>query len=285
MDRLGARRWLAGAGTTVAIAAWLAAQAGPAGAATAIQAQPAALTAPQVPFPAIAVPGKVYQPPARPLTFGMRGPAVTALQQRLNYLHYYCGKPDGVFGWSTLEAVWAFKEVQSGRRIPPHPDIVGQAMQHQLVNPRPPRALRPHGGSSRIEVNKNLEVLVVYRADKVVLISHVSTADETRPDVYGSVTPDGVYRAWEYVPGPVADSTFGGYMYNPVFFIGTTYAIHGMPDPVSTFSYDGVPLNPASHGCVRIPMDVSLVLHTLIRPNPVNGTRVYVLGPQYLRWS
>ena len=274
-DMSGFRAWrtLAGAGAVAAAGTVLGVQAVPAGAAV------------QAPYPAITVPGAVYHPAARTLTLGMRGPAVLALQQRLNYLHYYCGKPDGRFGWDTMEAVWAFKEVQSGRRIPPHPDIVGAAMQAQLAHPRLPRALKPHGGASRIEVNKNLEVLVVYRAGRVVLISHVSTADETRPDVYGSVTPDGTYRAWEYVPGAVPDSRFGGFMYNPVFFIGTTYAIHGMPDPTSTFSYDGVPLNPASHGCARIPMDVSLVLHTLIQVGPVDGTRVYVLGPEYLRWS
>ena len=39
-----------------------------------------------------------------------------------------------------------------------------------------------------------------------------------------------------------------GQMYNPVFFIGTAYAIHG-----DTY----VPLQPVSRGCVRIPMDIA----------------------------
>jgi peptidoglycan hydrolase-like protein with peptidoglycan-binding domain len=42
----------------------------------------------------------------------MRGAAVRALQQRLAQLHYYPGPANGHFGIDTLEAVWAFKEVQ-----------------------------------------------------------------------------------------------------------------------------------------------------------------------------
>jgi lipoprotein-anchoring transpeptidase ErfK/SrfK len=269
--RIGVRRWLAGAASAVALGALALSQAGTTGAATAT----AHLAG---------TPGAAYQPAGQNLTLGSHGPAVKALQRRLNFLHYYVGKVDGEFGWSTMEGVWAFKEVQSGKRIPPNPDVVTARTQRQLANPKQPPVLKPHGGASRIEVNKNLEVLVVYRANKPVLISHVSSADATRPDGNGWVTPDGKYRAWEYMPGCVPDATFGGCIYNPVFFIGTSYAIHGMPDPTSTFSYDGVPLNPASHGCVRIPMDVSLVLHTYIRVGPEHGSPVYILGPQALYW-
>ena len=46
-----------------------------------------------------------------------------------------------------------------------------------------------------------------------------------------------------------------GEMYNPVFFIGTAYAIHGDTE---------VPLAPVSHGCVRIPVDVAAFFHTLV---------------------
>lgn len=211
------------------------------------------------------------------LTLGSSGPAVKALQRRLTALHYYLGKIDGKFGWNTMEAVWAFKEVQWGKRAPQNPDIVGPTMRGQLRNPKLPRAHYPHGGSWRVEVNKNLEVLVVYKHGKITLISHVSSAAYHRPD--GSyITPNGRYRALEYLPGAVPDSTFGGYMYNPVFFIGRSYAIHGMPNPTSTISFDGVPLNPASHGCVRIPMDVSVVFHNYVHPSFSHGTPIYIFG-------
>jgi hypothetical protein len=276
----GARRWLAGIGTAAALGALAIGLAGPAGAASTAKVGAWA----SAHLPGELMPGAVYTPAGQTLTLGSHGAAVKALQQRLNFLKYYAGKPDGKFGWATMEAVWAFKEVQSGKRIPPNPDNVTARTQRQLKNPKRPPVFKPHGGRSRVEVNKNLEVMVIYRSNKVVLISHVSTADASRPDGSGWVTPDGKYRAWRYVPGAVPDSKFGGFMYNPVFFIGGSYAIHGMPDPTSTFSYDGVPLNPASHGCVRVPMDVSLIVHKLVHIGPVHGSPVYILGPQSLYW-
>jgi hypothetical protein len=58
-------------------------------------------------------------------------------------------------------------------------------------------------------------------------------------------------------------------MYNPVFFIGANFAIHGdIP----------IPLQPASHGCVRIPVDVANLLYRQIRISPDRGTPIYVRG-------
>ena len=247
-----ARRWMVGLGAAAAVGGAVLGQAGVADAAV--------------------------QPSASYLRLGSHGAAVKTLQQRLTALHYYPGKIDGKFGWSTMEAVWAFKEVQSGKRTPPHPDIVGPAMRRQLAHPKLPTPHKRHGGAWRVEVNKNLEVLVVYRHGKITLISHVSTAAYNRPDGTGFVTPNGRYRALEYIAGAVPDSKYGGFLYNPVFFIGRSYAIHGMPNPTSTFGYDGVPLNPASHGCVRVPMSVSAVFHTYVRTSPTRGTPIYVYG-------
>jgi len=269
----GARGWLIGLGAASAVGATVLSLAPTAGASPASPRQKTA-----GPAATIVQASSTYVPSGRTLRFGMRGSAVKALQKRLNYLHYYAGKPDGRFGWATMEAVWAFKEVQSGKAEPRHPDIVGRAMQHQLLHPKLPRVLLRHATWSRIEINKNVGVLVVYRKKKILLISHVSTAAYYRPDGSGWVTPDGDYRAWEFIPGPVADASFGGFMYNPVFFISTTFAIHGMPNPTSTFSPDGVPLNAASHGCVRIPMNISAFLHKLIHVNATHGTPIYIRG-------
>ncbi|HEX9033309.1 MAG TPA: L,D-transpeptidase family protein [Streptosporangiaceae bacterium] len=270
----GARLWLAGLGTAAAVGASLLGQTG---------AASAGMTGVRVISGAAADTGRTqagsgYAPAARTLTLGMHGADVKALQQRLSFLHYYPGKIDGRFGWSTMEAVWAFKEVQYGKIEPPNPDIVGPLMQRQLRHPRLPRALKPHGGAWRVEVNKNIEVLVVYKRAKITLISHVSTAAYYRPDGTGWITPDGRYLAWHYIQGAVADASFGGYMYNPVFFIRYTFAIHGMPNPTSKISWDGVPLNAASHGCVRIPMDVSVIFHNYVHVSPTTGTPIYILG-------
>lgn len=272
----GARRWLVGLGTAATAGACVLAQAG---AASAAGDGPARMSG-QASAASGVVPGSVYVPARASLTLGMRGPAVRALQSRLNFLHYYAGRANGYFGWPTMEAVWAFKEVQSGKAIPGNPDVVGPTMQRQLVHPRLPKVLRPHGPATRIEINKNVGVLVLYRRGKVILVSHVATAASCRPDGCGWVTPDGRYRALWFAPGWVGGSL--GSMYNPIVFTPNgAYAIHGEPNPTSlsqTISYDGVPLSSASHGCVRIPMDIANILYKMIPIGRTKGIVIYIAG-------
>ena len=206
------------------------------------------------------------------LSPGMQGAAVRRLQQRLAQLHYYPGPANGRFGTDTLEAVWAFKEVQ-GLPTAAGADSVGLVMQRALASPWLPQVLAPGGGRTRIEVNLALEVLVLYTHGQVQLISHISAGGGYRYRCPGggtcgpALTPDGNYRAhlfeagWLHVPL--------GRMYNPVFFIGTNFAIHGdIP----------IPLKPASHGCVRVPVAVADVLYRQIRISQDRGTRIYIRG-------
>jgi len=76
-----------------------------------------------------------YTPPARTLKQGMRGADVKALQQRLAALKYYPGAADGVFGANTVEAVWAFQEVNGLAAD----GVVGPATKRALVSPTPTR--------------------------------------------------------------------------------------------------------------------------------------------------
>ena len=261
----GTRGWLIGLGAATAVGAAALSLAPAAGASTSSLRQKAA------------GPSAAYVPSARTLRFGMRNSAVKALQKRLNVLHYYAGKPDGFFGWDTMEAVWAFKEVQSGKAEPKNPDVVGRTMQRQLVHPKLPKVIVRHATWSRIEINKNVGVLVLYRHKKIELISHVSTAASCRPDGCGWITPDGKYRALWFAPGWVGGPL--GSMWNPVVFTPNgAYAIHGEPNPTSTFGPDGVPLNAASHGCVRIPMDIADFFHKLIHISTTNGILIYIKG-------
>ena len=199
---------------------------------------------------------------ARALQPGMSGASVEALQRRLAALKYYPGAIDGQFDTSTLEAVWAFYEVQG---LPAH-DYVSSAMQQALAYPRAPEALVPYGGANRIEVSLSREVLVLYHDNQVELISHVSTGGHYYYCSNGgcgyAVTPTGNFETVVFMPGWVAVPL--GEMYNPVFFIGTAFAIHGETD---------VPLEPVSHGCVRIPMDIAAFFHKLVR---VPGEPVYI---------
>jgi len=203
-------------------------------------------------------------PSPQTLTPGMSGAAVTQLQLRLAALKYYPGPADGQFGSATLEAVWAFQEVQG---LSPSGDV-GPATWQALAAPRPPVVLVPGGGDLRVEINLADEVLVLYRGGQVALISHVSTGGGyyfcSQGACQYAVTPTGDFRTTVFMPGWITVPL--GEMYNSVFFIGTAYAIHG-----DTY----VPLQPVSHGCVRIPMDIAQFFYTLV---PTPGTPVYIRG-------
>jgi hypothetical protein len=240
---------VAAAALPIAGAAW-AAPAAPA--ASAARSAPAARTAPAAPAAL-----------ARALQPGMKGSKVKALQRRLAALKYYPGAIDGNFGTSTLEAVWAFYEVQG---LAPH-NYVDSAMKSRLAHPRAPRKLVSHGGANRIEISLSREVLVLYRNNQVQLISHVSSGGHYYFCNPGggcgyAVTPTGNYHTIVFMRGWVQVPL--GEMFNPVFFIGTAFAIHGDTD---------VPLAPVSHGCVRIPMDIANFFHKLVK---IPGEPVYI---------
>jgi lipoprotein-anchoring transpeptidase ErfK/SrfK len=192
---------------------------------------------------------------ARPVQFGMHGSTVTQLQRRLAALKYYPGAIDGDFSTSTLEAVWAFQEVQGL----PGEDLVSSAMRRALAHPRAPRVLDAAAGPNRVEVNLGIEVLVLYHQNQIELISHVSTGGgyyycSPAGGCGVAVTPTGNFRTLSFFPGWIAVPL--GFMYNSVFFVGTAFAIHGDTD---------VPLAPVSHGCIRIPMDIAAFFHTLVK--------------------
>jgi len=230
----------------------------------------AALAAPSAPArPAEAAARAASAAPAeggRVLQAGSTGSSVKGLQRRLAQLKYYPGAIDGHFGTSTLEAVWAFQEVQGL----PGKDYVSSAMRRALAHPRAPRVLDHAAGPNRIEINLAIEVLVLYHNNKVQLISHVSTGGGYYYCSPGggcgvAITPTGNFRTLSFFPGWIQVPL--GEMYNSVFFIGTAYAIHGDTD---------VPLAPVSHGCVRVPMDIAAFFHKLVK---IPGEPVIIRRP------
>ena len=210
-----------------------------------------------------------YTPAKRTLKVGDRGSDVKALQQRLAQLKYNPGGTDGNFGQNTEEAVWAFQAVQ-GLAVD---GVVGPATQRALVHPRSPVSHDPRGGKLRVEVNLKLQVLLLYRGGQLALVSHVSSGggyyfcDPGTSNCSHAITPTGNYHAELFLPGWVKVPL--GEMYNPVFFIGSVYAIHG-----DTY----VPAKPVSHGCVRIPMFIAQYFHTLVKvsSNTKIATPVYI---------
>ena len=170
----------------------------------------------------------------------MKGSAVKALQRRLAALKYYPGAIDGNFGTNTLEAVWAFYEVQG---LTPH-NYVDSAMKWRLAHPQAPRKLVSHGGANRIEISLSREVLVLYRNNQVQLISHVSSGGH-----YYYCSPGGGCGYYAITPT--------GNYHTRVFMRGWVH----------------VPLAPVSHGCVRIPMDIANFFHKLVK---IPGEPVYI---------
>jgi peptidoglycan hydrolase-like protein with peptidoglycan-binding domain len=249
--------------------------AGQAGLATAARTSPATATA--VTAKAATAASAAYVPPSKPPRYGQKGAAVKSVQARLAQLHYYAGPIDGKYGEDTLQAAWAFREVQ-GLRVTSKNEAnpIDKAFLKALVHPKQPYALiRKHAPGNRVEINQNIQVLVLYKNGKPALILHVSTGGRYTYPCPGdptatcgpAITPDGNYHALSFDPGWVTVPL--GTMYNPTFFIGTAYAIHGdVP----------VPWYPASHGCVRIWMDAAAWFHKDLRIGGKRPTPIYVRG-------
>lgn len=176
--------------------------------------------------------------PPPTLAEGSTGSEVVHLQQRLQYLHYWVGTFNGVFGDSTEQAVWAFQKAAGLDRS----GVVGPATWAALNKGVEP-TIRPHSGNL-IEVNLGDDLLVIIQNGKLWATVNTSTGGGYTYVENGvtnvATTPQGTFNVYREVNGTVTDSL--GTLWRPKFFTGG-YAIHG----------DGfVPPYPASHGCVRV---------------------------------
>jgi lipoprotein-anchoring transpeptidase ErfK/SrfK len=236
-----------------------------AGQARSVPAAPAS-TAPARAAPAPAAPATVRAPRAEvvgpKLRQGDHGAEVKALQQRLGDLGYDPGAADGRWGSTTSFAVWAFQKVNHVRPA----SRTSARFWAALAAPRTPRPLVPKGAGDRAEVDVGHQLLYVYKNDRLVLTSHISSGSESYYSSQGhsgyAHTPRGNFRVYRKAPG--WETSPLGTLYKANYFDGG-YAIHGEP---------AVPLRPASHGCVRVPMGTSEIVARLL---PI-GTRVYVRG-------
>jgi peptidoglycan hydrolase-like protein with peptidoglycan-binding domain len=191
-----------------------------------------------------AAPGVVTTPPPG-LGTGARGPEVAALETKLDALKYDVGKVDDVYDQNTAYGVMAFQKVHGMARTGRATDDVIAA----VATATQPPALVPNGGENRVEVDIPRQVLFLYKSNTLQKIVTISSGNNQRFCSEGwcrrAVTPGGSYgfyrqgRGWE--TGPL------GSLYNPIYFNGGI-AVHGSRS---------VPAQPASHGCIRIPMSVA----------------------------
>ena len=196
--------------------------------------------------PASTVAGVTTPTTAPPgLGTGARGAEVAALERRLQALQYDVGTVDDVYDQNTAYGVMAFQKVTGMGRTGRATDDVVAA----LATATAPPALVPTGGENRVEIDIPRQVLFLYKANTLQKIVTISSGNNQRFCSEGwcrrAVTPGGSYgfyrqaRGWE--TGPL------GSMYNPIYFNGGI-AVHGSKS---------VPAQPASHGCIRIPMGVA----------------------------
>jgi hypothetical protein len=164
-----------------------------------------------------------------------------AAQQRLEELGYWIGEADGKWGGASRDALIAFQKVEGRRRSGKLSASELQAL-YDATRPSPLER-----GLAHIEIDLKRQVLFVVDADGMVSrILPVSTGsgkmftseDYTQP----AVTPTGRFHVYRKLEG-WRESPLG-LLYYPNYIVGGI-AIHGNP---------AVPVEPASHGCVRIPM-------------------------------
>lgn len=223
------------------------------------------------------------------LVLGMVDDDVTTLQRRLHDLQFDPGPVDGWFGEATLRSVWAFEKLVLGV---PRVDATGVVTPAMWDRMRVAEAVAPrrstNGQANHTEIYLPEQVLAVFHHDQPVVISHISSgeleangepaewcelvtvdtdergnplAEPTERDICGrSKTPAGVFDYYRRVEG-IRNGALGS-MWNPVYF-NYGIAVHGAIN---------VPIAPASHGCVRIPMHISDYFQDLV----ANGDRVLV---------
>ncbi len=203
--------------------------------------------------------------PAKGLGPGDRGPQVRAIEERLTAFKYDVTVLDDVFDQNTGYAVMAFQKVIG---LPRTGRVTQDVLDALAATATPPGPLVPGGGPTRIEIDLPRQVLFLYHDDALVRILPVSTGSGKRFCADGrcrtAVTPPGSYRVGYRVDGWDESSPLGR-LFNPLYYmVGAGIAIHG---------YAEVPPQPASKGCVRIPMSAAATL-----PGQVpDDTPVYVL--------
>ncbi|MCU1398314.1 MAG: hypothetical protein JWN62_1423, partial [Acidimicrobiales bacterium] len=212
----------------------------------------------------------------RTLFIGTAGDDVKELQTRLAELGFVPGVADGYFGEQTREAVWAYDklilqtppdQVDKSAKVS---DTTWQGMQDPIViQPRRP------GDGTHVEIYLPQQVAAVFTDNKPTLVLHISSGTAITPErtkdnswcetvtldtdadgnpidppvlkpVCGvAYTPGGVFRFQREISGHHVGALGG--MDNPVYF-NYGIAMHGAKE---------VPLNPASHGCIRMNEKIS----------------------------
>lgn len=175
----------------------------------------------------------------RTLKRGMSGPDVKAMQAKLYGLHYWMPGVDGVFGYGTLQAVWAFQKSHGMART----GTWGPAETAAVLKAKTPGVR--YKGTYRIEVDKARQLLLVNWGGSARWVFNTSTGANKRFFAWGrwysGSTPTGTWKIYRRNTSGWVTGALGS-MYKPYYVVGGI-AIHGSAD---------IPPYNASHGCCRL---------------------------------
>ena len=199
---------------------------------------------------------------------GDEGLEVEELQRRLSDGPFDPGAIDGKYGFGTVAAVWALEKLASvsvdGDWGPLDEKAWQLLMDGEIGKPTKTHEWR------WVEFDLSQQLVKVYDPGSSMpfLVSHASSGSGipwANEDHSGSsITPRGDFTITRRIRGWRESSLNIGRLYNPLYFNGGI-AFHGA---------NSVPLYPASHGCVRLPMHIAEYL-----PGELpNGTLVHVLA-------
>jgi hypothetical protein len=204
-------------------------------------------------------------PPVPPggLRYGMRSDVVAAYELRLKQLHFDPGEIDGYFDGAMVYAVHTAAKILGATPR----GVIDDNLRFGLSVFQWPESMVADGERDRVEVSLDRQYMTVYQDNRIVLFTTVSTGSGKvfcggHDGCQYATTPPGRFTLKYFVNGWRTGSL--GRMYKPFYFNGGI-AVHGYPT---------VPTEPASHGCVRIPMAIAEYWHTLVHKEEP----IYVVG-------
>jgi hypothetical protein len=196
-----------------------------------------------VPTPAI---GSLRAKAARPVDVLPRrvGPrsgrsSIRALQRRLAGMGYVVGSR-GAFDGRTARAVLAFRKVTGMART----SSASKPVMRAIARGRGAFKIRRPEKGRHVEADLSRQVIALIQGGRVRRIYPVSSGAPGSPTVVGS------FRVYLKTPGTNAK----GMVHSSYFIRG--YATHGYPS---------VPVYPASHGCLRVPIPDAATLFDWMR--------------------
>ncbi|HSL24923.1 MAG TPA: L,D-transpeptidase family protein [Acidimicrobiia bacterium] len=208
----------------------------------------------------------IANPPAFDLKPGSTGSLVTLLQEKLQAAGFFPGGIDGVYGQSTLAAVFAFQKLYDRERSGVFRAEDWPLLDRQIEGPG------PGPEPDRVEIDLARQIMYLIESERVTGVFPISSANgEPYRNAAGRVvnasTPEGRFTFRRTRDGWWR--SYLGYLYRPFYFYGG-YAIHGSRS---------VPPFPASHGCVRVEIDDMDFLATRLEV----GMAIYLYGDDVSR--